>query len=120
MVKTYVAEALGEIVDKALQVFGGWGYTADWPLERWYRDARAARIYDGPSEVHRMLVARRLFREVIETGGAAAPRAAFLPAGPYRHCWPRHITRAVRRGRPDCPREACRCRLGTRTRLPVR
>jgi acyl-CoA dehydrogenase len=72
MVKTHVAEVLGEILDNALQVFGGWGYTAEFPIERWYRDARAARIYDGPSEVHRMFVARNLFREVAETGGAAA------------------------------------------------
>lgn len=68
MVKTYVAEALGEIVDQALQVFGGWGYTEDYPFARWYRDARAARIYDGPSEVHRMFVARRVIREVEQTG----------------------------------------------------
>ena len=71
MVKTFVAEALGQIVDHALQVFGGWGYTQDYPLEKWYRDARAARIYDGPSEVHRMLVARQIFREVEGTGTAA-------------------------------------------------
>jgi acyl-CoA dehydrogenase len=70
MVKTYVAEVLGEIVDKALQVHGGWGYTTDFPFERWYRDARAARIYDGPSEVHRMLVARNLFKEVLAGGTA--------------------------------------------------
>lgn len=71
MVKTYVAEALDEIVDKALQVYGGWGYSSDYPLERWYRDARGARIYDGPSEVHRMLVARKLLKEVDETGAAS-------------------------------------------------
>jgi alkylation response protein AidB-like acyl-CoA dehydrogenase len=72
MVKTFVAEALGQIVDHALQVFGGWGYTQDYPLEKWYRDARAARIYDGPSEVHRMLVARQVLRDVERTGTAAS------------------------------------------------
>jgi alkylation response protein AidB-like acyl-CoA dehydrogenase len=70
MVKTFTAELLGEIVDQALQVHGGRGYTDDLPLARWYRDARAARIYDGPSEVHRMAIARRLLREVAETGGS--------------------------------------------------
>lgn len=72
MIKTFVAEALDEIVDKALQVHGGWGYTADFPFERWYRDARAARIYDGPSEVHRMVVARKVLAEVTATGSARA------------------------------------------------
>ncbi|MPZ52428.1 MAG: acyl-CoA dehydrogenase [Acidimicrobiia bacterium] len=70
MIKTYVAETLDKIVDDALQVFGGWGYVTDFPLERWYRDARAARIYDGPSEVHRWAVARELLNEVETTGTA--------------------------------------------------
>jgi acyl-CoA dehydrogenase len=68
MIKTFTAEALCKIVDNALQVYGGHGYTSQLPLERWYRDARAARIYDGPSEVHRMYVARRVLREVERTG----------------------------------------------------
>jgi acyl-CoA dehydrogenase len=71
MIKTYVSEMLDEIVDNALQVFGGWGYTTDYPIEQWYRDARAARIFDGPSEVHRMVVARRLLRAVEATGTAS-------------------------------------------------
>lgn len=60
--KVRASEMLGRVVDHAIQVFGGWGYLDDLPLERWYRDARAARIYDGPSEVHRMYVARRVLR----------------------------------------------------------
>lgn len=72
MIKVYVAEMLDEVVDNALQVHGGWGYTTDFPFERWYRDARAARIYDGPSEVHRMFTARELFKEVMESGTANA------------------------------------------------
>lgn len=84
MVKTYVAEALGEIVDKALQIHGGWGYTTDFPFERYYRDARAARIYDGPSEVHRMSVARAVLREVRDTGTARTACGDLLggPSGP--------------------------------------
>ncbi|MCA1722609.1 MAG: acyl-CoA dehydrogenase, partial [Actinobacteria bacterium] len=80
MVKTYVAEMLDEIVDNALQIHGGWGYTTDFPFERWYRDARAARIYDGPSEVHRMLVARNLIKEVITSGVANEACGDVLPA----------------------------------------
>lgn len=67
-VKVFVAEALGEIVDRALQILGSLGYSKDTPLERWYRDARAARIYDGPSEVHRAFIARGLLRAAAETG----------------------------------------------------
>ncbi len=63
MIKVFVSEALGRIVDRALQIHGSLGYAADLPLERWYRDARAARIYDGPSEVHRMAIARALLKE---------------------------------------------------------
>jgi acyl-CoA dehydrogenase len=46
-----------------LQVHGGLGYSTDLPLEAMYRYARAARIYDGPDEVHRVSVARRTLRE---------------------------------------------------------
>jgi acyl-CoA dehydrogenase len=61
-VKVFVSEALGDIVDRAIQVFGSLGYSEDTPLEGMYRDARAARIYDGPSEVHRMVIARNLLK----------------------------------------------------------
>jgi len=76
--KVFVSEALGRIVDRALQVCGSLGYSGDLPLERFYRDARAARIYDGPSEVHRMVIARNLARAFIERGstrGAAGDLA---------------------------------------------
>ena len=71
MIKTLVSELLDEIVDKALQVHGGWGYTNDFPIAQWYRDARAARIFDGPSEVHRMAIARRLLKAVEREGSTA-------------------------------------------------
>jgi acyl-CoA dehydrogenase len=60
MTKTYVSEAFGRIVDRALQVFGSHGIAMDEPIAQWYTDARAARIYDGASEVHRMTIARKL------------------------------------------------------------
>lgn len=62
MAKVFVSEALGRVVDRALQLHGALGYSGDLPLERFYRDARAARIYDGPSEVHRVVIARNLLR----------------------------------------------------------
>jgi acyl-CoA dehydrogenase len=67
-VKVFVSEALGDIVDRAIQVHGSLGYSADLPLERFYRDARAARIYDGPSEVHRMVIARNLLKAAAAKG----------------------------------------------------
>ena len=62
MVKTFVSEAFGRVVDRAVQIFGADGIADDLPIERLYRDARAARIYDGASEVHRMVIARSLLR----------------------------------------------------------
>ncbi|HWC32888.1 MAG TPA: acyl-CoA dehydrogenase, partial [Actinomycetota bacterium] len=67
-VKVFVSEALGDIVDRALQIHGSLGYSGDLPLERFYRDARAARIYDGPSEVHRMVIARNLLKAAAADG----------------------------------------------------
>ncbi len=68
IVKVFVAEMLGQIVDRAIQICGSLGYSGDLPLERFYRDARAARIYDGPSEVHRMLIARNLEKAMVTEG----------------------------------------------------
>ncbi|MGI8941053.1 MAG: acyl-CoA dehydrogenase family protein [Actinomycetota bacterium] len=62
MSKVYISEILNSIVDRALQVHGALGYSGDLPIERFYRDARAARIYDGPSEVHRMVIARNVLK----------------------------------------------------------
>jgi acyl-CoA dehydrogenase len=58
MCKVFVAEAVSRVIDRCIQVCGALGYSRDLPLERFYRDVRAFRIYDGPSEVHRMVVAR--------------------------------------------------------------
>jgi acyl-CoA dehydrogenase len=60
MCKVFVAEAAGRIIDRCVQVCGACGISGDTLLERLYRDVRAFRIYDGPSEVHRMVVARSL------------------------------------------------------------
>ena len=68
IVKVHVAEALGRVVDRAIQICGALGYSGDLPLERFYRDARAARLYDGPSEVHRMVIARNLAKAMMTEG----------------------------------------------------
>ncbi len=64
MVKVYAAETYGRVADRAVQLFGGSGFSKDLPIERFYRDSRVARIYDGTSEIHRTVVARALLREV--------------------------------------------------------
>ena len=56
--KVFVAEAVNRIIDRAVQICGALGVSGDTPLEHFYREARAFRIYDGPSEVHRMVIAR--------------------------------------------------------------
>ncbi len=66
MVKVNAAETLGNIADRAVQLFGGMGYCKDLPIERIYRDARVARIYDGTSEIHRGVVARGLMQKGVE------------------------------------------------------
>jgi hypothetical protein len=53
-------EVLHSVVDKAIQVYGAAGVTEDHPLSMFSRQARLARIYDGPDEVHKMVVARRI------------------------------------------------------------
>jgi alkylation response protein AidB-like acyl-CoA dehydrogenase len=62
MVKTFVSEAFGRIVDRAVQIHGAAGIAMDLPISTFYADARAARIYDGASEVHRMTIARELLK----------------------------------------------------------
>jgi alkylation response protein AidB-like acyl-CoA dehydrogenase len=68
LIKFWGARMLHNVIDRAIQVHGGLGVSADSPLDRMYREARYARIYDGPDEVHRMVVARRLLRDPF--GGA--------------------------------------------------
>ena len=60
--KLHSSEVLGRVVDAAVQIHGGYGVSKEFPLERWYREARVRRIGEGPSEVHRMVIARSLFR----------------------------------------------------------
>jgi acyl-CoA dehydrogenase len=62
LIKFAGAEVLHDVVDRALQAHGSLGYSTDLPLEAMYRFARAARIYDGPDEVHRQSVARQILR----------------------------------------------------------
>ena len=68
MIKFYAARVLQDVIDRALQVHGGLGMTEDTPLASMFRAARAGRIYDGPDEVHKMVVARRILRSYGDGG----------------------------------------------------
>jgi alkylation response protein AidB-like acyl-CoA dehydrogenase len=63
LIKFFGAKVLHDVIDRAIQVHGAMGISGDTPLELFYREARAARIYDGPDEVHRMAVARRILQD---------------------------------------------------------
>ena len=89
LIKFYGAQVLHDVVDRALQVHGSLGYSTDLPLEQMYRFARAARIYDGPDEVHRQTVARQILRGY-EAPPDGVPTRARADA-------PRGRARAVRR-----------------------
>ncbi|UCF06893.1 MAG: acyl-CoA dehydrogenase family protein [bacterium] len=57
IVKLYCSEALDRIVDKAMQIYGGYGYISEFPIERMYRDSRINRIFEGTSEIQKMIIA---------------------------------------------------------------
>jgi acyl-CoA dehydrogenase len=62
MAKVYGSEMLGRVTDHAVQIFGGMGVTKELPLERFWRDARLDRIWDGTSEIQRHIIARAILR----------------------------------------------------------
>jgi len=62
MAKLYASEMSNRVVDKAVQIHGGYGYIDEFPVERYFRDARVQTIYEGTSEVQRMVIARETFK----------------------------------------------------------
>jgi len=63
MAKLYASEMLGRVTDQAVQIFGGMGLMSDLPVERFWRDARVERIWDGTSEIQRHIISRSMLRE---------------------------------------------------------
>ena len=62
IVKLFCSEALNRVVDKAVQIHGGMGYMEEYPIERFYRDARITRIFEGTNEIQRLVIARDLLK----------------------------------------------------------
>src|SRR5215510_10017881 len=66
--KVWTSEALAFVVDESLQVYGGYGYSKEFPAERAYRDARITRIYEGTNEINRLIIPTRLLRNPATSG----------------------------------------------------
>jgi len=63
MAKVFAAETASFVTSKSIQIYGGYGYVKEYPLERYFRDAKITEIYEGTSEMQRMTIARQLIRE---------------------------------------------------------
>ena len=62
MAKLFASEMANRAASQAMQIHGGYGYRKDYPIERYFRDARAAPLYEGTSEIQRLVIARELIK----------------------------------------------------------
>lgn len=78
--KVNCSEALGKIVDEAVQIHGGYGYMQDYEVERLYRDARISRIFEGTNEINRLTIAKMLYKKHAQTASTNNAIAAYQPS----------------------------------------
>lgn len=64
MAKLFASEVFNRVADRAVQIHGGMGYVSEYPVERYYRDARITKIYEGTNEIQRIIIARKILEEV--------------------------------------------------------
>jgi alkylation response protein AidB-like acyl-CoA dehydrogenase len=63
MAKLFASEMVNRITAKAIQIHGGYGFTKEYPVERYYRDARVFTIYEGTSEIQRVVISNHIFKD---------------------------------------------------------
>ena len=61
--KSYATEMVGRVADRAVQIHGGAGYMSEYAVERFYRDVRLLRLYEGTSQIQQMVIARAMIKE---------------------------------------------------------
>jgi len=123
MSKLKASEVAQRATEQAIQVCGGWGYISDLPVEKWYRDAKLYTIFEGTSEIQRMVIGRALG----ESAGEPPVHHAFPADGPP-------LSRQIGRGTPyrakagmaalkstrECPSRSCAPRCGCSARPSAR
>ena len=71
MAKLYASEKANATVREAVQIFGGYGYTEEFKVARFYRDCRVTQIYEGTSEIQRLVIARALLKQAAQSQGVS-------------------------------------------------
>ena len=70
--KLFATEMVGRVADRAVQIFGGAGYIKDYPIERFFRDVRLYRLYEGTSQIQQLIIARDMIEKARAGGRTGA------------------------------------------------